>query len=234
MKPDVIVTCEHASPTVPPAYRHLFRGYNDVLRSHRGYDPNAIEMATNLSRQLNCTLFEASVSRLLVELNRSIGHPALFSEFTKSLSETEKNALLDAYYVPYRRTVEQEIGSRVRKNQTVLHLSVHTFTPIYDGKPRIADIGLLFDPAREPEATLMQAWQRDLSKKLPQFKTRRNYPYHGRTDGFTTHLRKSFQATKYLGIEIEIRNSLRPNTAGWITLVDEFSALADAFSQTSG
>jgi hypothetical protein len=37
---------------------------------------------------------------------------------------------------------------------------------------------------------------------------RRNYPYRGTADGFTTYLRRQFSARKYLGIELEVNQSL--------------------------
>jgi predicted N-formylglutamate amidohydrolase len=234
MKRDIVITCEHASCDVPPKFKSLFRGQRQVLRSHRGYDPNAIELAVELARRLKCKLLQGSVSRLLVELNRSIGHRALFSEFARALSEPEQLELLNTYYIPYRAAVEDEIRSRIRKRRTVLHLSIHTFTPILDGKPRIADVGLLFDPAREQEASLMQTWQREVSKRVPELRTRRNYPYHGRSDGLTTDLRSRFADAEYLGIEIEVRNSLVPSKVAWKKLAAAFESLASQFRTSNG
>lgn len=221
----VIISCEHASCHVPPAFKSLFRGQGEVLRSHRGYDPHSIEMATALAKQLKCKLFQGTTTRLLVEINRSLGHPKLFSAFTRSLSKPEQTSILNEYYIPYRTAVESEIRSNLRKRRTVLHLSIHTFTPVYDGKPRTADVGLLYDPARDGEAALMKIWQRQLSQQLPELRTRRNYPYQGRSDGFTTALRKKFAAADYLGIEIEVRNSLRPASVAWRKLAEVFVSL---------
>lgn len=229
MKREVIITCEHASCAVPPAFKSLFRGQARVLRSHRGYDPNSIELATILATQLNCKLFQGTVSRLLVETNRSLGHHLLFSEFTRSLCESERQRLLDEYYVPYRAAVERAIRSNVRNQRCVLHLGIHTFTPVVDGKPRETDIGLLYDPARGGEAALMKTWQRQLSQRCPELRTRRNYPYQGRSDGFTTELRNKFGPAAYLGIEIEVRNSLRPTSATWHKLAATLASLSREF-----
>lgn len=234
MKREVIITSEHATCAVPPAYRHLFRNKGEVLQSHRGYDPHSLEMANALASRLNCELFQGSVSRLLVELNRSLDHKSLFSEFSRSLSATRKADVLNDYYFPYREAIEREIRSRIQKRKVVLHLSVHTFTPILKGKPRIADVGLLFDPSREQEASLMRFWQRAISKQVPELRTRRNYPYHGKSDGLTTALRRKFRDENYLGIEIEVRNSLRPSSAKWQTLVEVLSGLALEFCAANG
>lgn len=47
---------------------------------------------------------------------------------------------------------------------------------------------------------------------------RRNYPYPGNADGFTTYLRKQFSLSKYVGIEIEINQKHITNTKNWTHL----------------
>jgi hypothetical protein len=69
---------------------------------------------------------------------------------------------------------------------------------------RDADIGLLYDPARRGEAALCRRWQAQLDALAPESKVRRNYPYTGKSDGFTAYLRRRFPAGAYLGIELEM------------------------------
>ncbi|MCA9119690.1 MAG: N-formylglutamate amidohydrolase [Planctomycetaceae bacterium] len=232
-KRDILITCEHASYEVPVEFDLLFRGQRDILRSHRGYDRYAIEMANALATRLDCELIQGTVSRLLVELNRSIDHRSLFSEFTRSISDLQRSALLNEYYFPYRKAVEQAIRSRIRRRYEVLHLSVHTFTPVMNGRPRIADVGLLFDPTRERESTLMRHWKQVLSQQLPELRTRKNYPYYGRTDGLTTSMRHEFAGGNYVGIEVEVRNTLNPTSLTWQRLSAVFCQLADDFRQAT-
>lgn len=234
MKRQALITCEHASCEIPSEFKAAFRGHRQVLRSHRGYDPHSIEMASALATRLDCRLIQGTVSRLLVELNRSLDHRALFSEFTRVLGESERAQLLNEYYFPYRAAVEQEIRSQIQKRRTVLHLSVHTFTPIMNGKPRIADVGLLFDPSREQESALIRGWKRAISKHVPELRTRRNYPYYGRSDGLTTALRSKFPDTEYLGIEVEVRNSLHPSSRTWKVLTETLGCLAIEFCAAKG
>jgi predicted N-formylglutamate amidohydrolase len=51
-----------------------------LLSSHRGFDAGAMVMAGALARGLGAPLVVSAVSRLLVDLNRSIGHPRLYSQ----------------------------------------------------------------------------------------------------------------------------------------------------------
>ena len=47
-----------------------------------------------------------------------------------------------------------------------------------------------------------------LQQKVVSLRIRRNYPYLGKTDGFTSFLRKKYSAKFYAGIEIEINQAL--------------------------
>ena len=205
MKRDLIVTCEHGGFRVPAAYRSLFRGRGAVLSSHRGWDPGALELA----RRFRAPLLFSTTTRLLVELNRSPGHPRLFSEFTRDLDAAAKTRLIARHYLPYRAAVE----SAVRARRSVLHLSSHSFTPVLDGEVRRMDVGLLYDPARRGEAAFCARWRAALLRLRPDLVVARNAPYRGTADGLVTHLRRTFGESRYLGIELEV-NQKRMGGAG--------------------
>lgn len=98
----------------------------------------------------------------------------------------------------------------------VLHLSIHSFTPILTGTARNADIGLLYDPKRPAEKQLCRKWQGSLVACCPELRIRRNYPYHGNADALVTSLRQRFPAENYLGIELEINQRyFLENTEQW-------------------
>lgn len=206
----VIVTCEHGGNRIPAAWAHLFEGAEAVLESHRGWDPGALRMARAIARRLGAPLFHATVSRLLVELNRSLGHPSLFSAFTRDLPRADRERILEEHYFPYRREAESAIAAGGR----VLHLSVHSFTPVLDGKVRSVDVGLLYDPARRAEKEFCLAWQAALERRLPGLRIRRNSPYRGASDGFTTYLRRRFPERRYLGVELEVSTGTGIDRAG--------------------
>ncbi len=203
----LLITCEHGGNRVPKAYAHLFRDTEAVLASHRGYDPGSLSVARLLSKRLEAPLIFSTVTRLLVELNRNVGHPALFSEFTRGLPKTAKQVILEKYYRPYRRQVEQFVADAVAAGAAVLHVSIHTFTPVLDGQPRNADIGLLYDPSRRSERLFCGRWREDLLQQLPERRVRRNYPYLGTGDGLTTYLRRQFSDNRYAGIELELNQA---------------------------
>lgn len=208
-KPDaVLLTCEHAGNQVPREFRHCFAGQAAVLASHRGWDPGALPIARRLARLFQSPLLVYPYTRLLIEPNRSPGHPALYSAFTRDLPREARAALRDAYYLPHRGAVEEAVAARLHRGGRVLHLAVHSFTPVLDGTVRHADLGLLYDPKRSGERALCTAWQSALRAQSPTLRVRRNYPYRGAADGLTTHLRRLFPDGAYLGIEIEVNQAL--------------------------
>lgn len=211
MKSKLLITCEHAGNKIPTAYQHLFQANLDVLNSHRGIDIGAKVLFDQFVKHANpdFSIFNEE-SRLLIELNRSLTHPNLFSEYTKNLSLVEKNELIDKIYIPYRQRVERFIADWI-VNHTVIHLSVHSFTPIFQGTERNCDIGLLYDSRQKNEQAFCKLWKEKLDFHN-QFKSRMNYPYLGKADGFTTALRKQFQQN-YIGIELEVNQ--KHYNKGW-------------------
>ena len=210
MKLNPVITCEHACNTVPDAFTHLFTGAEDVLASHRGWDLGARAMATSLAKDLEAPLFLCETTRLLIEANRSAGHPQHYSEYTRDLSDTEKQTLMTKFYAPYREVVE---GTIVSLPKPVLHLSIHSFTPFWNGEERAIDIGLLFDPSRQLETGFCTAW-RNLLKERLDLRVEFNEPYKGIDDGFTTYLRTVFSDDAYAGIEVEV-NQKFVDQAAW-------------------
>jgi len=220
----LIVTCEHGGNRVPAACAGLFRPHQRLLDSHRGYDPGSLELARAFARRLQAPLHFATVTRLLVELNRSKGHRALFSAITKSLPQKERETLVRDYYLPYRHSVEAEIAGAIADGRRAVHFSMHTFTPKLDGKVRRADIGLLYDPRRPGEAVACASIRQRLLLQRPELLIRMNYPYQGKADGFTTALRKKWSVDSYVGIEIEV-NQKWPlgDRRAWRQLVRDLS-----------
>jgi predicted N-formylglutamate amidohydrolase len=199
-----LITCEHGGNRIPPHYRPLFAGFEALLQTHHGYDPGALAMARELAKALAAPLFVSTTSRLMVDLNRSIGHPRLYSEATRDVPVAVRREILEQYYLPYRNRVEAHIAEAIARGKRVVHISSHSFTPMLDGAIRNADIGLLYDPARSGERELCRRWQTELRARAPALKVRRNYPYSGTSDGFTAYLRRRFPPDAYIGIELEI------------------------------
>jgi predicted N-formylglutamate amidohydrolase len=211
--PRLLVTCEHAGNRVPPRYAKLFRGEKELLASHRGWDPGALPLARFLARALNAPLRFVLTTRLLVDLNRSLGSPELFSEISGKLPAPERARILRCHYRPHRTGVEKVLRRWTARGAPALHLAVHTFTPVWKGKKREVEVGVLFDPRRTREKGFAEAWIEELGAALPGTKVRANEPYRGTDDGLTTEMRQRLPESHYLGIELEVSQRLAAGEA---------------------
>ncbi len=203
-----IITCEHGGNRIPAPYRRLFRGQGALLDSHRGFDPGALVMAKALATACEAPLVASTTSRLLIDLNRSIGHRQLFSASTRGASAETRAQIVEEYYRPYRLQVERLVRQAVSRGDRVIHISAHSFTAELDGKVRGADVGLLYDPSRRGEVEVCARWKESLAAFAPELRVRRNYPYAGNGDGLTSHLRRRFAQNHYVGIELEVNQGM--------------------------
>mgnify|MGYP002148175047 CR=1 FL=1 len=217
-RPGLVITCEHGGNHIPGAYRHLFQGQEAVLQSHRGFDPGALEMAETLAEAFGAVLMSSTVSRLLVDLNRSTHNPTLHADAVRRLPAEQRQEILTHFYQPYRAQVEQAIRQTIADCGAVVHLSSHSFTPELNGRLRKADVGLLYDPRRPGEVALCQRWKAALLAAAPNLTVRRNYPYAGKGDGLTAWLRRCLGPDVYVGIELEINHKHVEAGHDWPTL----------------
>ncbi|GEO07038.1 hypothetical protein AAE02nite_47020 [Adhaeribacter aerolatus] len=221
-----ILTCEHAGNIIPPAYAHLFKAQEELLYSHQAIDFGALRLAKHLAAATNLPLYYTTISRLLVEANRSLDNEELFSAFTKDLPEKEKQQVLNNYYFPHREQVTQKITEVVKAGNQVYHLAVHTFTPVKDKEVREAEIGILFDPARLLEVHFANLLQKELLAQNPNRKVLYNSPYPGIADGLPTYLRKQFSPHHYVGFELEVNQKffLNGEPEVWHTLATDITS----------
>lgn len=230
--PFVVLSCEHAGNRIPLAWRQAFAPPADVLQSHRGWDPGALALSRRLRRLLQpenaVPLAACHTTRLLIDPNRSLDNPSLWSPWSRVLPQSLQQAAIRQIWQPHRRRIEAQIDASIARHGGCLHLAIHSFTPIWKGRPRSTRLGLLFDPQRPFEAALCRQWQRALRRRLPGLAIHCNRPYQGRSDGLTTSLRHHFPAQRYLGLEIELAQDLAVDHRGTTRIA---RALADGLHE---
>lgn len=221
----IVFSCEHGGNQIPVECAAQFSTprAQQWLRSHRGWDPGALEAAQSLATQAGQPLIASTITRMAVDLNRSLDHPNVHSEIVSQMSQRQRNRLIRKYYAPYRNQLAQRLHHTVQSEHFVLHLSIHTFTPRFRGVLREFEIGLLFDPARTNEAWICSRWQQHMTQLSPRLRVELNRPYLGIDDGLTTAMRARFTDDQYAGIELEINSRLRRRTSAgrqrlWQTL----------------
>ncbi|MCL6219234.1 N-formylglutamate amidohydrolase [Zunongwangia pacifica] len=204
----LVLSCEHAGNALPQQFKFIKDKKDPVWETHRAYDPGAFKLFQELSKIADFN-FDYKFSRLLIEPNRSLHHRSLFSEYSKSLTEVQKKQLIDSFYLKYRNEIEQCIAKHVKAGEEVIHISVHSFTPVLHEVERQTDIGLLYDPSRKGEKIFSKHFKDELIKEW-DVTVRFNYPYLGKADGFTTYLRSKFEQN-YIGIELEVNQKFAKN-----------------------
>ena len=227
---NLVLSCEHGGNRLPARFRSTFWSAQAALESHRGWDAGSLQLARQLARRLSAPLVACSTTRLLIDLNRSLGHPRLFSEWSRCLPLPEREQLIERLWHPHRDELAAWIETL--KDAPVLHLSVHSFTPVWDGVERDVDVGLLYDPKRARERDFVADFSAALRERDPSLRVRRNQPYRGTSDGLTTAFRKRFRPTRYSGVELEVsqRFPLGP-AAEWRQLRASFcAALGDCLA----
>lgn len=207
MKIAFLITCEHASNHIPTEFRNL-EIPKEILNSHYGFDLGAYELAKALYKSIpkkEKIFLYSKMSRLLIDFNRSLENPQIFSKYTRNLNLKQKKKLLREYE-NFRKSSYNFIIKYINKNYLIIHLSIHSFTPVYKNKVRKNEIGILYDPKREIEKN----FAKKLKKNLNYYKCYLNLPYRGFTDGHISKLRKIFKKN-YLGLELEISQKILKN-----------------------
>jgi predicted N-formylglutamate amidohydrolase len=220
----LILSCEHASNSVPEQLQATFEHRTQLLRSHRAYDQGALDAAERIAKVTGAPLICGKCTRLAVDLNRSDKNPKRFSQYSRKLDAANRKLLEKQWHQPHRDSILNGITRIIQSNTSALHLSIHSFTPILDGVRRDTDIGLLYDPSRKRERAFASDLKSEVSRIIPNLKVRFNYPYRGVSDGITSWLRKQFTETKYTGLEIEFNQKLLKNSTEWNKCIGAFIA----------
>lgn len=214
-----LITAEHASNDLPEPWRPLFAGAEGVLAGHRGWDPGSLALARSLSSHLDAPLLAGKASRLLIDLNRSRGHPARYSTWTRGLPEAQRAEIERRAWLPHWRAFRQVIEDADRP---VIHIACHSFAPVLDGRVRDADIGLLYDPSRIREKMFCRQLSAAIKTRMPAVKARMNYPYRGTANGIGQYHRRLFGEDRLITIELEVNQRL-VGTSEWSHRIEALS-----------
>lgn len=202
----IVLVCEHASHFIPPELDGL--GLSDkAMAGHWAWDPGAMAVAEAMSARLDATLVASRVSRLVYDCNRppdAAGAMVARGEGFEipgnaALDHDQRQARIDLVYEPFRATLAGVIAA---KPAAPVLVTIHSFTPVYYGKTRTVELGILHDDdARLADAILREAC------RFTNLDVRRNEPYAA-SDGVTHTLREHAASARLLNVMLEIRNDL--------------------------
>ena len=201
-----VLICEHASNTMPKALGMLGLAEADLTR-HIAWDIGAEKVARLLSRLMDAPLLLQRYSRLAYDCNRPPESPDAIPEMSeltaipgnRKLSAEDRLARAREIYRPFHDGVSAVLDKRAAEGQRSLVVSIHSFTPVYKGKPRSVELGILHDR----DTTLSSK----LIKSFPNIDARLNEPY-GPKDGVLHTLNLHGFTRGLQHAMIEIRNDL--------------------------
>ncbi len=205
----IVLTCEHASCAIPLEYDALGLGHDEIA-DHIGWDIGAADLTATLAASLDAAAVFSSVSRLLIDCNRSLLDHDLIVEHThgvhvpgnQRLDADERARRLRDYYDPYHVAID----ALLQRHGAANLLSVHSFTPELNGRERRFDVGVLYD---EYERDARHVGEHIAESGL---RVRYNQPYSG-LDGliYSARTHGANHARRY--IELEVNNVLLRDTA---------------------
>lgn len=213
----IIFVCDHASRFIPSALDGL--GISaDVARSHVAWDIGAFDLALELSARLDAPLVASRISRLVYDCNRPPhapdAMPARSEVFdvpgNRDLDEADRKARIRAVYEPFRDCLSGALDAQTARlaGRPVALVTVHSFTPIYHGRPRSVELGLLHDA----DPTLARAMMAEAADLLA-LNTQLNAPYDA-SDGVTHTLKEHAIPRELPNVMLEVRNDLIADPAG--------------------
>ncbi|PPJ46089.1 N-formylglutamate amidohydrolase [Rhizobium sp. KAs_5_22] len=220
-----LFVCEHASRRMPERAGNLGLD-SDALVSHIAWDPGALDVAKRLSGMLDGPLVYQRFSRLVYDCNRPPESPAAMPERSEiydipgnhGLTDAERYARTAALYVPFHDRVSAIAAARSARGQSTVIVTVHSFTPVYMGKQRDVEIGILHDEDSRLADSMLKAADGG------PYRVERNEPY-GPEDGVTHSLKLHGLPDGHLNVMIEVRNDLIRDEVGQGVVADYLAEL---------
>ena len=223
---DILLVCEHASRTLPAALDGLGLSAQTQL-SHAAWDIGALALSQRLSERLDAPLIHQRYSRLVYDCNRPPDAPDAMparSEIHQipgnlNLTAAEKTARVTDIYLPFSQGIGEFLDQRLAAGRRPWLVTIHSFTPIYHGRRRDKELGVLFGT----DARLGQALLR-AAAGMAGTSYAANYPYSAR-DGVLHTLERHAKPRGLLNVMLEIRNDLLRTAEGQDLWADRLSAL---------
>src|ERR687898_1878912 len=147
-----LVLCDHASHAVPPELGDL-GSPEKLFPRHIAYDIGAAAVTRALARRLNAPAILTRFSRLVIDPNRGRDDPTLVMRLSDGavvpgnagVDGAEIERRIARFYDPYDAAIRQAIDAAIRAGHPPCLIAVHSFTPIWRGRPRPWEAGILWD-----------------------------------------------------------------------------------------
>jgi len=202
-----VFTCDHAAKRIDewrpePAERPL-------VEAHWGWDIGAADLTRALVRLTGSFAVLSGFSRLVCDANRHPAEPSFVVEevegrplsFNRGVDAVERRRRQRRYFDPYHEAIDRGIAERRATGPAPRLCAVHSFTPIFLGRRRPMEVGVLFDAHDE------HAWRLEGALAEQGFECALNAPYSG-YDGLIYSAARHGRRHDLVYLELEVRQDL--------------------------
>ena len=225
----IVLLADHARRDLPDDYGSLGLPATEFDR-HIAYDIGVEAVTRELAALLGVPAVIANFSRLLIDPNRGEDDPTLIRQLYDGtvvpgnypMAPEERERRLDRFYRPYHDAVGAMIASVAQASgRAPFIFSVHSFTPVMQGKQRPWHVGILWDLDDRVAQPLIDMLAEDKTLVVGD-----NEPYDGALRGDTMF--KHAIVNGYAHALIEIRQDLISDQKGAIAWAERLAPIVDA------
>jgi predicted N-formylglutamate amidohydrolase len=210
-----LLVCDHAGRRIPRALGTLGLSAEDLVR-HIAWDIGAIGVARGLSAALEACVVWQQYSRLVIDCNRP---PGAGDSIVRVSDRTEipgnqglppgaAEERAREIFHPYHDEIERRLDQRSAEGRPTVLVTVHSFTPDYQGVARPWHVGVLHGRDKRLALPLMRALQDEGDLVVGD-----NQPYAlGDLTDYSILTHGERRAIPH--VEIEIRQDLLADEAG--------------------
>lgn len=147
----VLLSCEHAGFRFPRKVGTLGLT-EDQQGKHYCGDIGAEGVTHHMSERLKAPGLLSVYSRAVIDINRPLGHPRLCTTEEDGdtipdnlkLSAADRKMRIEGLYNPFHEDLSDYIQGKVRREERLLHIMIHSFTPVFQGEHRPWEIAFLW------------------------------------------------------------------------------------------
>lgn len=226
-----VFVCDHASNRIPAAFKS-FGFADDALQTHIAWDPGALGVARHLAARFDGPLLWPDASRLIIDCNRAPDAKSLIVTESEGrnvpanhgLTEAERSRRLDQIHGPYHAAIDACLEHRLARRQPTALVAIHSYTPVYLGKARPWQVGIVFGDDRRMADVLIRELKAD-----PALFVGINEPYSPEDQVYYT-VERHAQPSALPAVMIEIRNDEISDQSGerrWADRLAEILSIAE-------
>jgi predicted N-formylglutamate amidohydrolase len=220
-----LLVCDHAGRDIPATLGRL--GLPDAAFDlHIAWDIGALTLAQRLSARLEACLIHQRYSRLVIDCNRTPGHPGLIAGVSDGIdvpanrdpASGDVRARLAEIHAPYHARIAAELDARAAAGLPAVLVSVHSFTPVMGGIARPWHVGVLHGGASAASDAML-----GLLRREPDLVVGDNQPYAMDGTDYTAPVHAWARGLDV--IELEVRQDLLQDEASAARMADLLTRL---------